>query len=125
MDRDDLFEQDRGENYDSVKVGQEINLPMTRPGFERLLTVLSERFGVPADDGCRQVLAGYVHHIPNEADTADFNTLGRVLRKSIANGLTWKIDQEIKEKRRAEEAKKKEESTPQLVDSSAQASAGA
>ncbi len=120
MTRDDIFDQDRGEKqyYESASLHDEIALPLTSSGFEALLAVVCGFGNLPLDDAARAVLAGYIHHIPNEKNTTTLDTLGKMLHKSIANSTSWRIDQEIKIKRRAEieaEQKKQEETKPPLA----------
>lgn len=105
MTRDDIFDQDRGERnyYMTAALDEEVLLPLTRDGFEALLEVVAALSDLPIDDAARSVLAGYVHHIANEQSTSTFKMLNKVLHKSISNATTWRIDQEIKLKRRQEQ----------------------
>lgn len=97
-----IFDEDRGEAafYEAAPELEEIPLPITRIGFAALLE-RSAVPGVPVDDSCRKVIAGWIHHIGNETDTCTIAGLRRVLRKSLANALSWTIDQEIKAKQQA------------------------
>lgn len=112
--RDDIFDQDRKERQKYFAAGpdDQVTLPLTKDGFEALLEATAALRDLPVDDASRQVLAGYVHHIPNEQDTTTLSTLGKMLHKSVSNSTTWRIDQDVKLKRielakkEAEEAKK-------------------
>lgn len=104
MTREDIFDQDRGERdfYLKAPVDVQIRLPLTKDGFEALLERVASERSLPVDDAARMVLAGYVHHIPNEQDTTSIETLGKIFHKSVSNSTTWRIDQEIKLKRQQE-----------------------
>jgi hypothetical protein len=106
LTRDNIIDQDRDERetYKKAAYLDEVPLPLTRDGFEAILEIVCRDKGYPLDDAMRQVLAGYVHHIPNEQDTVTLEKLRKIMHKSIANATTWQIDQEIKQKR-IEEAK--------------------
>ena len=99
--RDDIYDQNRGEReyYLTCWVGSKIKLPLTKDGFEALLERVTEYRDLPLDDASRAVIAGYVHHIANEQDFTTIKILGKILHKSVSNSTTWRIDQEIKEKR--------------------------
>lgn len=107
MTRDDIFDEDRSETqmYEDVLIDEEIELPLTKLGFEALLKRATEVYELPVDDAMRQVLAGYIHHIPNEQNTITIEKLSRVFYKSVANSTSWRIDQETKLKLK-EEAQK-------------------
>lgn len=102
----DFFLIDRGERalYESADLDVEVLLPVTRDGFEALLECASKLFTppLPVDDSIRKVFAGYVHHMTNETSTTTKAKIGAILYKSIANALTWTMDQEIKAKQQAE-----------------------
>jgi len=102
--RDDIFDQDRGEkgHYMEADIDDEIELPLTKEGFYALLERVTSVYTLPQDDTMIQVLAGYVHHIPNEKNTSTIRQLATVCYKSVANSTTWRIDQEIKMKLRDE-----------------------
>ncbi len=120
---------DQAQSYSAIDANAQFLLPITPEGFEAVLAEVTTRFKLPADDRCRQVLAGYIHHIPNEQDSTTLAMLGTVLRKSIANQVSWRIDQDIKEKARAAlaaiEAQKNEESTLAQVGSNAASASSA
>lgn len=107
MLRTDLFNSDLGEKdyYKAAGALEEVRLPLTREGFETLLAVASDIYGLPVDDGSRSTLAGYVHHIDNSDNLTTIDRIARMLYKHYSNALTWSIDQEIKAKR-FEEARK-------------------
>lgn len=106
---EDIFDQDRVEErqYEYATSDEEILLPLTRHGFEALLSVVTRKHNLPLDDASRLVIAGYIHHVPNEVNTTTIATLGKVLHKAVSNSTTWRIDQEIKEKRRKALAEEK------------------
>lgn len=121
MTKEDVFTQERGEReqYLLAETEDEILLPITKDGFEALLSAAASRYSLPVDDSMRSVLAGYVHHIENEKNTTTMSQISRVLYKSVANALTWSIDQDIKEKRRqamaaAKEAEQQTEKTEEM-----------
>lgn len=102
MTRVEIYDQDRKERlmYRTTKIGRPVTLPLTKDGFEALLEVAAKVYDLPVDDRMRAVLAGYIHHIPNETNIITINKIARMLYKSVANSLTWMIDQEIKQKER-------------------------
>lgn len=101
-----VFESDREERkyYLAADWDDEILLPVTKDGFETIMERICNMDGFPIEDSGRLVLAGYVHHIPNEQNTTTLEKLSKVFWKSISNNTTWRIDQDIKQKR-MEEAK--------------------
>ncbi len=111
MTRDNIFEQDRNERqmYNDAAIDEEVELPLTKDGFEALLERAAGYYTLPVDDLMRQVLAGYIHHVPNEQNTAVLEQIAKVLHKSVSNSTTWRIDQEIKQKFRDEADKKAKE----------------
>lgn len=102
MTRVEIFDQDRGERgtYTLSAFEDEVRLPITKDGFEALLEISANVNKLPVDDAMRSVLAGYVHHIPNEKATTTVKTIADMLYKSVSNTLTWQIDQEVKLKRK-------------------------
>lgn len=103
MNENTIFESDRGERafYVGVPIDCSIPLPLTKDGFEAFVEVACERFDLPFDDGARQCLARYIHHLSGETDETSFENFGRALRKQIANTTSWIVDQAIKEKQKA------------------------
>ena len=109
-----FYDTDRKERayyktFNSKSLEKSVNLPVTRDGFEALLELLCSFKNIPVDDFTRQVLAGYVHHVERDQDSAPLKTLVKVLNKSVSINLTYVIDQEIKEKKikqQREEAEK-------------------
>lgn len=99
-----FFTSDRGEValYEAVKPDEQVNLPLTRAGFEAFLARAAGHFSLPIDDSCRKVLCGWIHHVANEQCSTTIETAGKTLYKSLSNALTWTIDQEIKAKQQAE-----------------------
>lgn len=112
MSREELFTADRHEAdfYKSADLKQddEIVVPVTRLGFEALLERAARLYDLPIDDKLRSILAGYVHHIPNDKNTLTVEALATALHKSVSNDLTWTIDQEIKDKAKKEFEAKQE-----------------
>lgn len=107
--------------YSAAEIDENIELPLTREGFEELFVTACVIHQLPADDGGRSVLAGYVHHIANHINTTTLREIGIVLHKSISNGMTWQVDQELKETARAaaeKDKKPQEEPALNLVGSS-------
>lgn len=117
MTKDEVFEELRGERekISEVDLDKELLLPITRDGFEALLERAANIYNLPVDDGMRLVVAGFVHHIPNESCIMTIQPIADVMYKSMANTLTWKIDQEIKEKRNAEAEKLKAEEAKKIA----------
>lgn len=103
---ENFFVSDRGERglYIAAAPNDTVLLPVTRDGFEALVEICSNRFSpaLPVTDSMRSVVAGYVHHLTNEVNTITIDQLAKVMFKSISNALTWTIDQEVKQKRKAE-----------------------
>ncbi len=111
MTRDSIYDENRNEReyYFNANYDEEIKLPLTKDGFEAFLECACAIHNLPNDDLMRQVLAGYIHHIPNEQSTTTFEKISNVLYKSVANSTSWRIDQETKLKIKEEnEAKAKE-----------------
>ncbi len=110
-----FFHKSRGEKelYQNAKPDDEVLLPVTREGFDALIEVCVNQFSppLPNDDSIRKVFSGWVHHMDNKQNKIKISEVAAVLYKSIANSLTWTIDQEVKAKQRAqiaaEEAKMK------------------
>lgn len=103
-DKKAFFDKERGERelYTiTAPPDVEIPLPLTRDGFEALIERSAACHGLPVDDSIRSVLAGWIHHIPNDQHTTTINKVAGILYKSISNALTYTIDQEIKAKNRA------------------------
>jgi hypothetical protein len=111
MTRDDIFEQDRNErnHYMECPLDEEVELPLTKDGFEALLERATSIYALPMDDAMKQVFAGYIHHIPNEQNTITIKLLAKVFYKSVANSTSWRIDQETKLKIREETDRKAKE----------------
>jgi hypothetical protein len=105
MTNEEAFNVDRGERakYESAALTDEILLPLTKDGFNCLIELVAKQYGLPVelfDDSVRSVFCGYVHHIDRECNSTTLEKLGRVLTKSVANAMSWTIDQEIKDKAR-------------------------
>lgn len=81
----------------------EITLPLTKAGFEILLSEACKRFELPVDDGSRSTLAGYIHHIPPDKHTTTIDEIGPILHKAISNAMTWQVDQDAKARGKKEE----------------------
>ncbi len=100
LDPKGLFSQDRGERayYVGAATTDSVLLPLTRDGFEALLERAAGQFTppLPVDNSVRKVFSGWVHHIENNKNATSIEEVGRILYKSIANSLTWTVDQEIK-----------------------------
>lgn len=100
-----FFDKSRGERemYQNAKHDEPVLLPLTREGFDELVNICINKFTppLPHDDSVRKVFAGWVHRISNEVNTTTIDDISKILYKSIANALTWTIDQEIKAKQQA------------------------
>jgi hypothetical protein len=91
--------------YKDLGTGNSVLLPRTKAQFEELLSEVVKRAGLhEVDDDMRQVLNGWVHHIPNDKCEVTMGELITVINKSVSNVLTWRMDQDIKAKK-AQEAK--------------------
>lgn len=122
MNTKEIIDTERGERsyYLVANWDEEILLPLTRDGFEAMLERTVTGLDLPVDDAMRSVLAGYVHHIPNNENTTSFPKLSKVLWKAVSNSTTWQIDQEVKLNRQrdlkiaheAELAKNNEQGSP-------------
>lgn len=101
MTRVEYYEKDLGEReyyYESHSLEELIVLPVTNDGFEALLERGASIHQLPVDDKLRGVFAGYIHHIGNHICETTLEVVGKVLRKSVANDVSWEIDQAIKKK---------------------------
>lgn len=118
MTREELYKSDLNERsyYESKRpLKERIRLPITKDGCEALLEVVTKSLEIPLDDTTRQVFGGYVHHLPQTENSTTLGEVGKVLYKNMANFATWSLDQEAKERRQLEEAKKKAQEQIQLV----------
>jgi hypothetical protein len=88
--------------YEVVNDDEEIMLPVTKDGFFALVEFAARRSFLPVDDAARCTVAGFIHHLSNETDTTTVGAVRKVLHKAQANITSWRVDQEIKAKRRAE-----------------------
>lgn len=98
-----LMETDRGERemynkaFDSDRVTEPVLVPLTRDGFEALLTVACSFMNLPVTNPLRNVLVGFLHHIENGVCETTIEAVGAALHKSMSNQCTWLIDKEIKD----------------------------
>lgn len=95
-----FFDKPRGEvdKYKTCGIDEEVLMPLTKEGFEAFIERCVNEFAppLPFDDSIRKVFAGYIHHIENEVNTITVRQISKVLYKSIANAMTWTMDQEVK-----------------------------
>lgn len=77
-------------------------IPLTRDGIEAMLQAAAAMYSLPVDDGLRSTFCGYIHHLSNTTNEITIGEVADMLYKTLANDITWKIDQEIKAKRQAE-----------------------
>lgn len=100
----EFFEQQGFEkgSYTYEDIGDLVDLPVTREGFEALLQRALEVGGLPLNDEARMVFCGLVHHIQRDTATTTIQTLATHLRKHLANALTTMIYNEIDQKLRAQ-----------------------
>lgn len=130
--RDELFASDRGEReyYQSRSqtksaFKQNTKLPLTLDGCHTILEIVSEALEIPLDETSTQVFCGYVHHLPQTQNWFSFDEIGKVLYKNMANGVTWKLDQEAKEKAAEKKARLDEKAKLTLAgDTDAQSANG-
>lgn len=103
MTREEFFKQDRQKNkYQAQIFSEEVSVPVTIPEFEELLSQAAAVHELVVDDKLRSILAGYIHHIPNDQCTLTIEKVSKVLLKSVSNDITWIIDQEVKLKAKKE-----------------------
>jgi len=102
QDQVSFFDKPRGEvdKYKTCGIDDEVLMPVTREGFEAFIERCVNEFvpPLPFDDSIRKVFAGYIHHLENEVNTITVRQISKVLYKSIANAMTWTMDQEVKAK---------------------------
>lgn len=96
----------------------EIDLPITRVGFETLLAEAAGISGFPVDDDSRALLCGFIHQIDRSIDKTTIAKICSALRKQLSNGITMTIYNEIDQKRRAERANQKNTLAlaPEMID---------
>lgn len=127
--REEFFSTPRGERevfedlFDvNIDEDAQVVLPITYDGFEALMELVSSRYNLPLDDAGRSVIAGFVHHLDNDVVSVPLAKLGKVLAKSIANNMTWHVDQKLKMAAKKlledEEAKRKASEPAPPADSS-------
>lgn len=115
MTREDVFTSDRGERkyYESKRsLKEQIRLPLTLDGCEALLEMVTKALEIPLDETTRQVFAGYVHHLPQTVKHTTFGDIGSLLYNHMSKAVTWKLDQNAKEERKAREDAAKLETDP-------------
>lgn len=95
-------EQDRGEFFSQTALDEKILLPVTRAGFENLVSEVAAVYQLPVDDEARMLVAGFVHHIGRETCTTTLGTLASALRKQAANFVTSMVCEEISLRKQAE-----------------------
>ena len=105
-----FLEADRGEPavYAKAEKDDVIRVPITRAGFEACLARACSFYDIPVTDPLRNVFIGFVHHIENNVCETTLRDIGATCYKAISNQVTWKLDQEIKEKANAELKKEQE-----------------
>lgn len=98
MTREEFYKSERDErDYYSAELSrEELLLPVTYDGFEALLESGAAFYELPVDDRLRSLLAGYIHHIPSEKITINFNEMCNVIYKSYVNSMTFEADQQAK-----------------------------
>lgn len=104
--RDLLFESDRGERkyYESKRsLKEKIRLPLTLDGCETILEMATGFLEIPLDDTLRQVFCGYVHHMGQTQHTTTLGEIGNLLYKHMSNAVTWKLDQDTKDRIRTKQ----------------------
>lgn len=102
--REEFFSTPRGEREQfeemmgaTLEEDHQIILPLTYDGFEALMELITDRYQLPLDDAGRSIIAGFVHHLDNDVVSTPLSKLGKVLGKSIANNMTWHVDQKLKQ----------------------------
>jgi hypothetical protein len=109
MTREEFYKSERGEKayYDHwEKTTEWMLLPLTYEGFEAFVHKLANHWELPVDDRLRSLVAGYIHHIPADEHTVNFQKISQAVYKSFSNSMTYEIDQQAK-KRALDEAKAK------------------
>ena len=97
MTREEFYKTDRKErNYYLTTEDENVYLPLTNDGFEALLEIAAKQYDLLVDNRLRSLLAGYIHHIPSDEITMDFDKMTKVLYKSYSNSMTYEIDQKAK-----------------------------
>ena len=100
--RTDVFEAKGRESFAHLKA--DFDVPMTREGFEGILSLAAQQLDLPVDDELRMVFAGYIHSLDRKISDFNTNELLGIIRKSYSNQLTYQIIQEIDAKVKAERA---------------------
>lgn len=94
------FDVDRGEPayYENATTTDSVFFPLTRAGVTALLNRAASQFSppLPTDAAAMKILTGWVHHVDRKTATTTIQEISHVLYKSLANALTWTVDQEIK-----------------------------
>jgi hypothetical protein len=100
MNRIEFYASDRGERaiYEGAATEELVPVPLTRDGFEALAQVVTKAKDLILDDPVRSLIAGYIHHVPNDTTHFNIGNLADVVYKTLSNNLTYEIDQECKAK---------------------------
>ncbi len=97
-----IFTEERGEKqyYENADEEATICVPLTKDGFESLLKQACDLYELPLNDSMRLALIAQLHHIEAGCNETSIGVLADALHRAVSNAMTWKLDQEIKEKRR-------------------------
>lgn len=99
--REELMTSDRGEReyYESKRsLKERIRLPLTLDGCEAILEMVTKALDLPLDDITRQVFAGHIHHLPQSENSITLSDIGKMLVNNHSKAVTWKLDQDAKER---------------------------
>jgi hypothetical protein len=100
---------------DCTDLTEQLELPVTKEGFEALVEVACKAFELPVDDLSRQFVIEHIHHITAAVNTTSIEDVATILHKRTSNHTTWVIADEIRKRVSGEQAAKDAKTTPTLV----------
>lgn len=114
MKIDAIYDIDRGEKsyYETAVWDKPIKIPTTYEGFEALITRVAAYWERPVsdfDDDVITTICGYIHSIERTENTITFETLAKVMWRSLGMKFSWLVQETIFAEKRAKVEAAKEE----------------
>lgn len=107
--REEVYASDRGEReyYNSraktkSEAKQRMKIPVTTDGCLAILEMVTTSMDVPLDETVIQIFNGYIHHLPQTENSFTFDDLMKLIHNHMSKSVTWKLDQDVKERRQTE-----------------------
>lgn len=92
------------ENTVVDKDSQVVDLPITKFGLNDYFNTIIGAYGLPDNDDTRTAIATVVFHAPADAGSLTLGYVGHRVRKAMANYAAYEILEEIKAKKKAQQA---------------------